>query len=116
MMTRITSAITQFTLLLSAVGGAPADFRVAASFAWSQPSTFCSPIEVVTLPAGPVTDLNDKPCLVRKSLTRSQSENLLQGPTKIWNWQSASLAATVISVFCENCNRVKDFLTKQGLS
>src|SRR3989454_9360409 len=99
MMTRITSAITQFTLLLSALGGAPAAFSVAASFAWSQPSIFCSPIVVVTLAAGPSTDLNDRPCLVRKSLTRSQSENLLHGPTKMWN--SQSVAATVIGVFAE---------------
>src|SRR5437763_6042087 len=106
MITRISSAMNQFTLLLSAVGGAPAAFNVAASLAWSQPSTFCSPIAVVTLPAGPSTDLNDKPCLVRKSLTRSQSENLLHGPTKIWNWQSFGFAATEIGVFCENASRV----------
>src|SRR2546425_6285797 len=101
MMNRISSAMNQFTLLLSAVGGAPAAFRVAASFAWSQPSTFCSPIVVVTLPASALTDLNESPCLVRKSLTRSQSENLLHGPTNRWNWQSAGFAATVIGVFAE---------------
>src|SRR5437588_11111394 len=101
MMKRISSAITQFTLLLSAEVGAPAALRVAASFAWSQPSTFWSPIDVATAPAGPSTDLNDRPCLVRKSLTRSQSENLLQGPTNRWNWQSPEFAATVIGVFAE---------------
>src|SRR5436853_7920839 len=106
MITRMTSVMTQLTLLLSAVGGAPASLRLAASTFWSQPSTFLSPIVVVTLPAGPSTDLNDKPCLVRKSLTRSQSENLLHGPTKMWNWQSALLAATWIAVFCENCSSV----------
>src|SRR6185369_11871004 len=71
--------------LLSAEAGAPAALRVAASFAWSQPSTFWSPIDVTTAPAGPSIDLNDRPCLVRKSLTRSQSENLLHGPTKMWS-------------------------------
>src|SRR5882724_3418808 len=103
MMTRISSVITQFTLLLSALGGAPAVFRVSASFFWSHPSTFTSPIVVTTLPGSPTTDLNDRPCLVRKSLTRSQSENLLHGPTKMWNWQVAGSAATVIAFFCENC-------------
>src|SRR5918911_409220 len=104
MITRISSVMNQFTLLLSALGGAPADFRVAASCFWSQPSTFWSPIVVVTLPAGPSTDLNDRPCLVRKSFTRSQSENWLHGPTNKWNLQSAGLAATEICVFCENCS------------
>src|SRR4051812_37405290 len=102
MMNRINSAITQLTFDLSAVAGAPACFNVDASFAWSQPSTCVVPIFVTTLPAGPDTDLNESPCFVRKSLTRSQSENLLHGPTKIWNLQSASLAATEICVFCEN--------------
>src|SRR3954466_4392529 len=106
MITRITSAMTQFTLLLSAVGGAPAAFSVPASLGWSQPSTFSVPMVVVTLPAGPSTDLNERPCLVRKSFTRSQSENLLHGPTNMWNLQSTSLAATVICVFCENCSSV----------
>src|SRR5437879_12687062 len=92
MMTRISSAITQFTLLLSALGGAPAAFRVAASFAWSQPSTLLVPIDVVTVLPSAGTDLNDNPCFVRKSFTRSQSENLLHGPTKMWNWHSAGLA------------------------
>src|SRR6185312_1333529 len=104
MMKRISSAITQFTLLLSAEAGAPAALRVAASFAWSQPSTFWSPIDVTTAPAGPSIDLNDRPCLVRKSLTRSQSENLLHGPTKMWNWHSREFAWTEIGVLAENCS------------
>src|SRR5689334_21443936 len=99
MMTRISSVINQFTLPLSAADGAPAAFSVPVSLAWSQPSIFSLPIEVVTLPAGPSTDLNDRPCFVRKSLTRSQSENLLHGPTKMWNSQSAGFAATLIGVF-----------------
>src|ERR1043165_4160671 len=106
MMTMMSSAMNQFTLLLSAVGGAPASLRLAPSTFWSQPSIFLSPIVVVTLPAGPSTDLNDKPCLVRKSLTRSQSENVLHGPTKMWNLQSAGFAATVIGVFAENASSV----------
>src|SRR5438874_6775623 len=104
MMTRITSVMTQFTLVLSAVGGAPAAFSVSASFFWSQPSTVAEPIVVTTFPGAPETDLNDRPCFVRKSFTRSQSENLLHGPTNRWNWQSAALAATEICVFCENCS------------
>src|SRR3954470_21686893 len=106
MMKRMTSAMNQLTLVLSAVGGAPAVLRVSASFFWSQPSTFSLPMLVVTLPAGPSTDLNERPCLVRKSFTRSHSENLLHGPTKMWNWHSAGLAVTVIGVFCENASSV----------
>src|SRR2546427_4236285 len=102
MITRISSAMTQFTLLLSALAGAPVCFSAALSFFWSQPSIFTVPTVVLTVlpPAG--TDLNDRPCLVRKSFTLSQSENLLHGPTKMWNWHSAGLAATVIGFFCEN--------------
>src|SRR3954469_24198129 len=106
MITRISSVITQFTLLLSAVGGAPASLSVPVSCFWSQPSTFLSPMLVVTLPAGPSTDLNDRPCLVRKSFTRSQSENWLHGPTNRWNLQSAGFAATVIVGFSEEVLRV----------
>src|SRR4051812_7961548 len=106
MMNRITSAITQLTPFLSALAGAPAALRVAAIFAWSQPSIFSLPMLVVTLPAGPSTDLKDRPCLVRKSFTRSQSENLLHGPTNKWNLQSASFAATVMVVFCEKVSRL----------
>src|SRR5712664_1898741 len=102
MMTRISSAMTQFTLVLSAFGGAPAALRVSVSFFWSQPSIFAAPMVVVTVLPSAGTDLNDRPCLVRKSFTRSQSENLLHGPTKMWNLQSAGLAATVIGFFCEN--------------
>src|SRR6266850_770253 len=104
MMTRMISVITQFTLLLSADAGAPAAFRVSASFFWSQPSTLTVPMVVVTVLPSAGTDLNDKPCFVRKSFTRSQFENLLHGPTKIWNWHSSGLAATVIGVFCENAS------------
>src|SRR5580765_6690680 len=98
MMNRISRVMPQLTFDLSAVGGAPAAFRVAVSFAWSQPSTFSVPMVATTLPGSPGTDLNERPCLVRKSFTRSQSENLLHGPTKMWNLQSASLAETVIGV------------------
>src|SRR5438046_1707532 len=58
------------------------------------------PMVVTTgLPGSAGTDLKDKPCLVRKSFARSQSENLLHGPTKMWNWHS--VAATVIGVFAQ---------------
>src|SRR2546426_7251786 len=102
MITRINSAMTQFTLLLSALAGAPACFSAAVSFFWSQPSILVVPMVVVTVLPSAGTDLNDNPCFVRKSFTRSQSENLLHGPTKRWNWHSAGLAATVIGFFCEN--------------
>src|SRR5438132_510785 len=99
---RISSAMNQFTLLLSAVAGAPEAFRVSVSFFWSQPSILVVPMVVVTVLPSAGTDLNERPCLVRKSFTRSQSENLLHGPTKMWNLQSAGLAATLIGFFCEN--------------
>ena len=35
-------------------------------------------------PAGKSADLNDSPCLVRKSLARSQSEYLVNGVTNMW--------------------------------
>src|SRR3982751_1223026 len=104
MITRITSAITQLMRARSGAALYPVLASVAVSAFWSQPSTFSVPMVVVTLPAGPSTDLKDKPCLVRKSLVRSQSENLLHGPTKMWNLQSASLAATWIGVLAENAS------------
>src|ERR1044071_4384618 len=102
MMRVISSAITQLTLLLSADGGQPAALSAAAVFAWAQPSSFSRPTEVTTFPAGPSTDLKDSPCFVRKSLTPSQSENVLHGPTNRWNLQSCGFAATVMGVFLEN--------------
>src|SRR2546428_12430125 len=93
MITRINSAMTQFTLLLSALAGAPACFSAAVSFFWSQPSILVVPMVVVTVLPSAGTDLNDNPCFVGKSFTPSQSENLLHGPTKMWKWQSAGVAA-----------------------
>src|SRR5258706_4956964 len=104
MMTSSTSVMTQFTLLLSALAGAPFAFSVSASFFWSQLSILVVAIVVVTVLPSAGTDLNDNPCLVRKSFTRSQSENLLHRPTKMWNLQAAGFAATVIGVFSENCS------------
>src|SRR5690349_22381270 len=105
MITRMSSAITQLMRLRSGVLFHPVFASAAVSAFWSQPSTFSEPMVVETLPAGPSTDLNDSPCLVRKSLVRSQSENLLQGPTKMWNLQSAEFAATWIGVFFEYSSR-----------
>ena len=106
--------MSQLTWLLSALSGAPAALSVSASFFWSQPSIFTSPMVVTTdFPPSAGTDLNDRPCLVRKSLVRSQSENLLHGPTKMWNWQS--VAATVIGVFCrERLERRIDVVRQPG--
>src|SRR5215831_19994198 len=102
MMTRMTSVINQFTLLLSAVGGNPAAASAFFSSASFQPLTSASPILVTTLsvePAGKSLEANEMPCLVRKSFVRSQSLNWDHGPTKIWNWQS--VAATEILVFAD---------------
>src|SRR5271169_6162955 len=104
MMNRITSAITQLILALSGAAAKPVCLRAAPSLAPSQPSILSavapSPKVVTTgLPASPATDLNDRPDLVRKSLTRSQSVNLLHGPTKMWNWQVAGSAETEIWFF-----------------
>src|ERR1700704_5860513 len=99
MITRISSAITQLTWDLSALGGKPAALSVAAYFAWSNPLSSTSPIFVTivsALPAGRSVDLKEMPCLVRKSLALSQSLNFDHGPTKMWNLQS--FAATVIGV------------------
>src|SRR6185295_15475310 len=101
MTTRISSAITQLMRARSGALFQPVLVSAAVSAFWSQPSTFSEPMVVVTLPAGPSTDLNDRPCLVRKSLVRSQSENLLHGPTNRWNWQSAGFAATLIGTALE---------------
>src|SRR5262250_1157609 len=103
MMTRITSVMNQLTWLLSAPLLYPASLSVASSFFWSQPSIVVAPMVVTTpFPASAGSDLNDSPCLVMKSLTRSQSENLLHGPTKRWNWQS--VAAMLIGVFAEKAS------------
>src|SRR5262245_6170170 len=107
MITRITSAITQLMRLLSGVAEWPAAFSPAASTFGSEPSILAalapSPIWVTTgLPGAPGMDLNDRPCLVSKSLALSQSENWLHGPTKRWNWQVAGSAVTEIGVLAEN--------------
>src|ERR1700752_2618617 len=104
MITRISSAIPQLLRLRAGADFQPVLVSAAVSACWSQPSTFSPPMVVVTLPAGPSTDLNDRPCLVRKFLVRSQSENLLHGPTKMWNWHSREFAWTEIGVFAENCS------------
>ena len=92
--------MTQLTWDLSAPTTKPVSFSVAASFLTSQPSTLTVPMVVTTdLPDSACTNLKDSPCLVRKSLARSQSLNLLHGPTKICTWQS--LAATVRQDLCD---------------
>src|SRR5260221_6984372 len=47
-------------------------------------------------PAGRSVEVKDRPCLVKKSLARSQSEYLVNGVTNTWN--SQSLAWTLIVV------------------
>src|SRR3954466_8508106 len=99
MMKRITSAITQFTCALSAPALKPVSFRTAAICLTSAPSTLADPMVVtMDLPATDGADLNESPCLVRKSFTLSQSLNLLHGPTNTWKLQS--VASTVMGFFC----------------
>src|SRR5215831_8895287 len=101
MITRISSVMNQLIWLLSGAPLYPAALSVSSSFFWSQPSIRVVPIVATTdFPGSAGSDLNDRPCLVRKSLVRSQSENLLHGPTKRWN--SQSVAATVIGVLAAN--------------
>src|SRR5258708_21175720 len=80
-------------------------FRSASALAYgfgffgsaSQPFPSFGPIFTITVsddPAGRSDEVNDRPDFVRKSFTRSQSENFDQGPTKMWKLQS--LAWTVI--------------------
>src|SRR5512133_882071 len=98
MMNRISSAMTQLTWAVSAPALKPVSFSVAAYAFASQPSSLVAPLVVTTaLPRSAGTDLNDRPCLVRKSFALSHSENLLHGPTKMWTLQS--FAATVIGFF-----------------
>src|ERR1700687_4605880 len=54
-------------------------------------------------PAGKSVDLNDSPCLVMKSLARSQSEYLVNGVTNTWN--SQSFACTLIVVLAWYASR-----------
>src|SRR2546430_13667861 len=99
MMTRMISAATQLTLLLSAFGGYPVAFNASTNFGGSQPSIVTVPIFVTTsLPGTAGTDVNDRPALPRESLARSHAVCRDQGPMKIWKLQS--LAATSIGVRC----------------
>src|SRR5437667_10073305 len=99
MMTRMISAATQLTLLLSAFGGYPVAFNASTNFGGSQPSIVTVPIFVTTsLPGTAGTDVNDRPALPRKSLARSHAGCRDHGPRKIWKLQSR--AATSIGVRC----------------
>src|SRR5947208_1505175 len=69
MMTRMISAATQLTLLLSAFGGYPVAFKASANFGGSQPSIVMVPIFVtISLPGTAGTDVNDRPTLPGKAL------------------------------------------------
>ena len=75
-------------------------FLASASF---QPLSSVGPILTITLsgePAGKSVAVNESPDLVRKSCARSQSENFVNGVTKMWKLQS--FACTVIGFFCWN--------------
>src|SRR5919202_1843774 len=97
MITRMSSAMTQLTLALSALGGYPVSFSAAVYFAGSQPSILVEPIVVTTsLPDSAGTDLKDSPAFPRKSFARSHAVCRDHGPMKIWKLQS--LAATVMGV------------------
>src|SRR2546428_13683071 len=74
----------------------------SVSFFWSHPSILVVPMVVVTVLPSAGTDLNDNPRFVRKAFPRSQSENLLHGPTKMWDWHPAGVAATGNGFLCGN--------------
>src|SRR2546429_9098071 len=100
MIPRISSVMEYLILLLRALLGEwPPALSASAAFFSSQPLSSTSPSLTMTLsaePAGRSLDENDRPCLVRKSLARSQSEYLVNGVTNTWN--SQSLAWTLIVV------------------
>src|SRR4051812_24970486 len=100
MITRMSSVMTQFTWFGSALAGKPALFNASLYCASFQPLSSVEPTFVTivsALPAGSSVDVNDMPCLVRKSFALSQSLNLDHGPTNRWKWHS--FAATLIGVF-----------------
>ena len=85
---------------MSRIASSPVSFNAAvAAFSSQAPFSSLSPIFTVSAsPAATSADLNDRPCLVRKSLALSQSENVLHGPTNRWKLQVAGGAVTVIGV------------------
>src|SRR5258706_1815411 len=104
MITSMSSVINQLTCALSAEGGKPAAFNASAYLGCSQPSICTSPILTDTaLPSMAGTDLNEMPCLVRKSFALSQSLKRDHGPTNIWKLQS--VAETVIGVLAVAASR-----------
>src|ERR1700716_2749559 len=100
MITRISSAMNQLTLALSAVAEYPAVLSAAVHLALSQPSTLVGPTDMSTdFEPGTLTILNERPDLVRKSWARSHCVKLDHGPTKMWKLQVAWSADTVIGFF-----------------
>src|SRR5438094_8900406 len=94
MMTRMISAATQLTLLLSAFGGYPVAFKASANFGGSQPSIVMVPIFVTTsLPGTAGTDVNDRPALPRKSLARSHAGRRDHGTRNTCKLQSLAVNA-----------------------
>src|SRR5471032_1386907 len=97
MMKRMRIDIGQLMPFLSAEVGYLRSARAFFTVASFQPFSSVGPIFMITLsadPAGRSLEANDRPDLVRKSLARSQSLNLVEGRTKMWKLQS--FAWTVI--------------------
>ncbi len=94
--------MTQLTLALSALGGAPASFSVAASFAWSQPSIFALPIVVDHLAGLPRHGLERQALLGQEVLDPVAIGELAPRAHEDVELAIGSLAATVIGVFAEN--------------
>src|SRR2546427_13162936 len=95
MMTRMISAATQLTLLLSAFGGYPVAFKASANFGGSPPSIVMGPIFVTnSLPGAAGTDVNDRPPLPRKALARAHAVCPDHGPREIWKMQTPAATST----------------------
>src|SRR4029453_2527360 len=102
--------MNQFTFLRSAPATKPASFKAALSLVRpsleSKPSSFLSLMPITTgLPAGPFTEVKDRPDLVSASLARSHSVNFDHGPTKMWKLHCAGSAVTVILVLAWKASR-----------
>src|SRR5712671_2320638 len=107
MMTRMSSAITQFTFVGSALAGYP--LAVSAARTWfglvagSQPRISVLPILVTTgWPGAPGIALKFNPALVMNDRARSQAVCLVYGPTKMWKLHSAGSAVTEIGTVSWN--------------
>src|SRR5258706_12273030 len=97
MIERMSPAITQFTLLVSALGGYPVALSAVSYAFGSHPRSSVLPILVTTSwPEMAAIESKERPALPRKSFALSQAVCRDQGPMKMWKLQS--LAATGMGV------------------